>query len=82
MKNPEGKDLGADGMIILKTDLQRSGMVENGLDLSSSGHRQVAGSCEHSNDPLGSTKCGKFLDQLRTYKLLEKNFAPWSKLVS
>jgi hypothetical protein len=26
--------------------------------------RQVAGSCEHGNEPSGSIKCGKFLDQL------------------
>jgi hypothetical protein len=25
----------------------------------------VVGSCEHGNEPLGSIKCGEFLDQLR-----------------
>jgi hypothetical protein len=24
----------------------------------------VAGSCEHGNEPLGSIKCGEFLDKL------------------
>jgi hypothetical protein len=24
--------------------------------------RQVAGSCEHGNEPSGSIKCGEFLD--------------------
>jgi hypothetical protein len=26
--------------------------------------RQVAGSCEHGNEPSGSIKCGEFLDYL------------------
>jgi hypothetical protein len=37
----------------------------------------VAGSCEYSNEPLGSIKCGQFLDWL--VKFLNKDSAPWSK---
>jgi hypothetical protein len=31
---------------------------------SDSGQGPVAGSCEHSNEPLGSIKGGKFLESL------------------
>jgi hypothetical protein len=34
----------------------------DGLDRSSSGQGQVAGTCECSKEPSGSIKCGKFLD--------------------
>jgi hypothetical protein len=34
----------------------------NGPDLEGSGLRLVAGTCECSNEPLGSIKCGEFLD--------------------
>jgi hypothetical protein len=33
--------------------------------------------CECGNEPSGSIKCEKFLDQLRTGKLLNKGPAPW-----
>jgi hypothetical protein len=33
-----------------------------GLDVSGSGWGQVAGSCEHGNEPSGSIKGEKFLD--------------------
>jgi hypothetical protein len=33
-----------------------------GLDSFGSGQGQVAGSCEHGNEPSGSIKCGEFLD--------------------
>jgi hypothetical protein len=33
-----------------------------GLDLLGSGWGQLAGSCENGNEPLGSIKCGEFLD--------------------
>ena len=36
-----------------------------GLVASGTGRRQVAGCCEHGNEPSGSMKRGKFLDQLR-----------------
>jgi hypothetical protein len=32
------------------------------LDSLGSGQGQVAGSCEHGNEPSGSIKCGEFLD--------------------
>ena len=35
------------------------------LDLSSSGKRQVAGSCKSGSKPLGSIKWGEFPDQLK-----------------
>ena len=39
-------------------------MEKHGLDRSESGLGQVAGSCECGNTsiPLGSIKCGEFLD--------------------
>jgi hypothetical protein len=37
---------------------------------SGSGLEQVAGSCEHGDEHSGSTKTGKFLEQLRDYTLL------------
>jgi hypothetical protein len=33
-----------------------------GLDSSGSGQSQVAGSCEHGNNPSGSVKGGDFLE--------------------
>jgi len=30
------------------------------IDLAQDG--QMSGSCEHSNEPMGSIKCGEFLD--------------------
>jgi len=33
-----------------------------GLDTSSSGQGPVVSSCEHGNEPSGSTKGGEFLD--------------------
>jgi hypothetical protein len=33
----------------------------------------VAGCCEHGNDPSGSIKSGKYLDQLRDYWLVKKD---------
>jgi hypothetical protein len=36
-----------------------------GLDLTSSGYRQVAGTCECGNEPSGSIKCGEFLDSYK-----------------
>jgi hypothetical protein len=37
----------------------------DGLDSSGLGYGQVESSCEYSNEPPGSIKCGKFLDLLR-----------------
>jgi len=33
-----------------------------GLDWAGPGYRQLADSCECGNEPLGSVKCGEFLD--------------------
>jgi hypothetical protein len=33
-----------------------------GMDASGSGYGPVTGSCEHGNEPSGSTKGGEFLD--------------------
>jgi len=42
-------------------------MIEwHGLDSSSSGYGQMAGCCENGDETLGSKKCGKFVDYLRT----------------
>ena len=38
----------------------------NGLDQAGIGLGQLAGMCECSNEPSGSTKCEEFLDWLRT----------------
>jgi hypothetical protein len=35
----------------------------------------VVGSCEYSNEPLGSIKDGEFLDYLSNYHLLKKDHA-------
>ena len=43
---------------------------------------QVAGCCECGNEPSGSTKCGEFLDQLRTCQLLRKDYALWGQIVT
>ena len=37
-------------------------MLGFGLDGAGSGYGQVAGCCECGNEPLGSIKCGEFLD--------------------
>jgi hypothetical protein len=59
-ERPHLEDLDADGNIILNWSY-RSGM-EHGLVSSDPGYGDVAGSCECGNEPLGSKKCGEFLD--------------------
>jgi hypothetical protein len=44
-----------------KMDLQEMGWG-HGVDWAGSGEGQVVGSCECSNEPSGSIKCGRFLD--------------------
>jgi hypothetical protein len=56
---PEGKRPGIDGRIVLRWIFGKWGY---GLDQAGSGQGQVAGTCECSNEPSGSTKCGEFLD--------------------
>ena len=47
-------------------DLQEVGCGGGyGLDRVGSGYGQVTGTCECGNEPLGSIKCGEFLDWLR-----------------
>ena len=46
----------------IKMDLQEVGCGGCGLDRGSSGYGQVASTCESSNEPSGSIKCGEFLD--------------------
>jgi hypothetical protein len=36
------------------------------------------GCCEHGNEPSGSIKCWEILEQLRNWRLLKKDSAPWS----
>jgi len=40
-------------------------MWGHGLDWPGSEQEQVVGSCECGDEPLGSIKCGEFLDWLR-----------------
>jgi len=49
--------LGVDGIVLKLIDKKC-----NGLDRTGSGQGQVAGTCECSNEPLGSITCGEFLD--------------------
>jgi hypothetical protein len=56
------KDLNVHERIILKWVFKKWERNMDWIDLG-----QVAGSCECGNEPLGSTKCGEFLDKLRTY---------------
>jgi hypothetical protein len=39
----------------------------------------VAGTCKSRNEPLGSIKCGAFLNWMRIGALLKKDSAPCSK---
>lgn len=52
--------------------LLRNRMGRCGLALPSSGYRPVASSWEHGNGPSGSRKCGEFLHQLSSYRLLRR----------
>jgi len=54
------KTPGVDGRIILRST--GTGMWGYGLDRAGSGYGQVAGTCECGKKPLGSMKCGEFLD--------------------
>jgi hypothetical protein len=42
----------------------------------------MAGSCEHSNERLGSIRGTEFLDLLSDYQLFKKNSTPRSELFS
>jgi hypothetical protein len=56
--------LGIDGRVILKWIFKRVGGL--GLDFSVSRQEQVAGCLNCRNEPLDSSKCGEFIDLLRT----------------
>jgi hypothetical protein len=71
------ENLGIDGRIILKFMFKRLD-GKQGLDCSGSGWGQMASSYECGNEDQGSIKCGEILDELRTYQLLKKNYAPQS----
>jgi hypothetical protein len=57
------EDLGVDGRMILKWVLRKQN--RRAWTESGSGHRSVAGSCEHSDDPVGFIKCEEFLKFVR-----------------
>ena len=54
-------DLGVDGRIILRWVFWKWD-VEVWLYQAGWGYGEVAGSCEYSNELLGSLKCGNFLN--------------------
>ena len=51
------------------------------MDYAGLGYRQVLGSCERRNETLGSKKLGEVLQQLKDYRLLEKDISAMSQLV-
>jgi hypothetical protein len=58
------EDPGIDGRIIQKRIFRKWVGDMEWIDLAQDGG-QVAGSCKHGNEPLGSIKYGEFLDLLR-----------------
>jgi len=54
------EDLGVNGMMLLKWNLNRMGEV--GLELCGSGKVQVVGCCEKGDEPSSSVKCREFCD--------------------
>jgi hypothetical protein len=53
--------IGMHGSIILKRVIKNT-VGAHELDFCRSRQGQVADSCEHSNESVGSIQCGKFLD--------------------
>jgi hypothetical protein len=51
----------------------RNSIGQCGLDYCGSEQGQVACSCEQGNEPLGSIKCRKLLDQLKTISFSSRN---------
>ena len=60
------EDPGVDGRVVLRWIFKKWVGWGHGLDRADSRYGQVAGTCECGNEPLGSIKCGEFLDLLRT----------------
>jgi hypothetical protein len=75
-RRDNSEDLGANGRIILEWMLVKLGGKVRIRCIRLRMERPVAGSCEHGNEPSGSTK---FLDYLNDCQLLKKFFAPWSQ---
>jgi hypothetical protein len=46
--------------------------------LDRSGQRSVMGFCKRGSKLSGLVKGGEFLDKLRDYCIIKKNFLPWS----
>jgi hypothetical protein len=65
---------------LVKLYERQDGVVWTGLMWLRKG-TSVEGSCEHGNEPSGSTKCWKILEQLRDWPLLKKDSAPQSWLI-
>jgi hypothetical protein len=57
------ENLGVDGMMVLKWNLNRMG--EGGLESCGSGNVQVVGCCKQGDEPSSSVKCREFCDYLR-----------------
>ena len=55
----DGRIPGLDGRIILN-GFSRNRVGGHGLDFSSLGYRQMAGSCRHADEPHGFIKYGEF----------------------
>ena len=55
-------------------------MRRNELNLSVLGRGQVAGCCEHENEPFGFIQCREFFEWLRVSKLPKKFSAPFTLL--
>jgi hypothetical protein len=61
------KDPEIDARIILKWILEKLNIAGGGMDwIDLAQERQLVGTCECGNEPLGSIKCGEFLELLRT----------------
>jgi hypothetical protein len=58
----------------IKMDLREIGW--DGVDWIDMTQGPVEGSCEHSNEPLASTKCWEVLEWLHSRRLLKKDSAP------
>jgi hypothetical protein len=78
MEKPEGKRPLQRPRYRWVDNIKMERMGWYGLDLSGSGQVPVEGSCEHSNEPLGSIKCWEILEYLYNWWRLKNGSAPWS----